>query len=61
MTVKEKVLDSISQMPDDSTLDDIGYRLYVLESIEGGLKDLDQGNYVTHEEAGAELGRWLKK
>ena len=29
MTTKEKVLDTIAQMPDDSTLGDIRYRLYV--------------------------------
>lgn len=61
MTVKEKVLDAISRMPDDSTLDDIGYRLYVLESIETGLADLDRGDFLTHEQAGQELSRWLKK
>ncbi|MEM6795964.1 MAG: hypothetical protein AAF725_18460 [Acidobacteriota bacterium] len=32
MTVKEQVLKAISQMPDDSTMDDIGYQLHLLEN-----------------------------
>ncbi len=55
MTVKEKVLEVISQMPDDSTLEDIGYELYVIESIQKGLADLDRGDFLTHDEAREEL------
>ena len=40
MTVKEKVLEVITRMPDDSTLDDIGYELYVIESVQKGLDEL---------------------
>lgn len=61
MTAKEKVLDVVSKMPDESTLDDIGYEIYVIESVEEGLAQLDHGDYFTHEEAGVELERWLKK
>ena len=60
MTVKDQVLDVISKMPDDSTLDDIGYELYVIQSIQQGLEELDRGDYLTHEEARSELGKWLK-
>ena len=60
MTAKEKAIEVISRMPDDSTLDDIGYELYVIESIEQGLSELDQGDFLTPQEARAELGRWLK-
>jgi len=34
MTAKEKVLDVVSKMPDESTLDDIGYRIYAIEGVE---------------------------
>ena len=51
MTAKEKVLEVVTRMPDDSTLDDIGYELYVIESVEKGLAELDRGEYFTHEQA----------
>lgn len=60
MTVKEQVMDVITKMPNDSTLDDIGYEIYVIQSIQQGLDELDRGDSLTHEEAGKELGHWLK-
>ena len=61
MTVKEKVLEVITKMPDDSTLDDIGYELYVIESVQKGLDELDQGDYLTHEQAREKLQKWVKQ
>jgi predicted transcriptional regulator len=60
MSVKSKVLDMVSNLSDDSTIDDIGYRLYVLESIEQGLNELDKGEYFPHDEAKKELSKWIK-
>ncbi len=60
MTVKGKVLEVITQMPDDSTLDDIGYELYVIESVQKGLDELDRGEYFSHEQAREKLGKWVK-
>ncbi|MEM7582511.1 MAG: hypothetical protein AAF560_03955 [Acidobacteriota bacterium] len=60
MTVKEQVLEVIGQMPDDSTLDDIGYKLYVIESVQKGLGELDRGEYLTHEQAKEKLQKWVK-
>lgn len=60
MTVKEQVMDVITKMPDDSPLDDIGYEICVIQSIQQGLEELDRGGYLTHEEAGKELVHWMK-
>ena len=60
MTVKEKVLEVITKMPDDSTLDDIGYELYVIESVQKGLDELDRGQSLSHEQAREELQKWVK-
>ena len=47
-------------MPDDSTWDDIGYELYVIESVQKGLDELDRGEYFTHEQAREKLQKWVK-
>ncbi len=60
ITVKEKVLEVIARMPDDSTLDDIGYELNVIESVQAGLDELDRGEYFTQEQAQEKLEKWLK-
>jgi predicted transcriptional regulator len=49
----------VSRMPDESSLDDIGYRLYVMEAIQQGVDQLDRGEYVTNEQAKQELSKWV--
>ncbi|MEM8994590.1 MAG: hypothetical protein AAGF23_07335 [Acidobacteriota bacterium] len=56
MTVKEQVLELISKMPDDSSMDDIGYELYVIDSVQKGLAELDSGHFLTHDQAKEKLG-----
>jgi predicted transcriptional regulator len=60
MTVKELVLETVTKMPNDSTLDDIGYELYVIESVQKGLDELDRGEYFSHEQAKEQLQKWVR-
>lgn len=57
---KEEVQKLLDNLPDDATLDDIHYHLYVLEKIKRGQNDIANGRSYTTEEAKARLGRWLK-
>lgn len=59
--MKQKVIEMVSRMPDESSLDDIGYRLYVMESIQQGVDQLDRGEYVTNEQAKQELSKWVRE
>jgi predicted transcriptional regulator len=60
MTIKQKACEVISRMPEESTLEDIQYHLYVLESIERGERDLADGKTLTHDEVERRLSQWLK-
>ena len=60
MTIKEKVQEIINRMPNEATIDDIQYHLYVLQCIEQGEKDIEDGNVLTHEEVENRLSEWLK-
>ena len=57
--VKEAVLEMVGKMPNDATIDDIMEELYVRQKIEIGLRQLDAGQGVSHEEAKARLAKWL--
>lgn len=57
---KEEVQKLLDNLPDDATLDDIHYHLYVLEKIKRGQNDIANGRSYTTEEAKARLGRSLK-
>jgi len=59
MTVKQKACDIISRMPEDASLEEIQYHLYVLQCIERGEKDIEDGRTLTHVEVKQRLAKWL--
>lgn len=60
MEAKTAVRDLLDRLPDDCTLDDIQYHLYVLQAIEEGLVDVAAGRTIPHEQVKEELRRkWL--
>ncbi len=44
-----------------STVDDIMAELYFKQQVDAGLKELDEGKGVPHEEVEMRLSRWLKR
>ena len=47
-------------MPDDCSLDDVLYHLYVLQAVGRGLADGEAGQIIPHEQVAAALRRkWL--
>jgi len=59
MTVKQKACDIISRMPEEATFEDIQYHLYVLQCIEQGEKDIEDGRTLNHVEVEKRLAKWL--
>ena len=62
--LKEEIIELIRKLPEDATIDDIMYHLYVKKKILKGIEDLEQGNTIPHEEvmenAKKRLEKWLK-
>jgi predicted transcriptional regulator len=46
-------------MPDDASLEDILYAVYVRVSIERGLEDIRQGRTIPHAEVVKNIEHWL--
>jgi len=59
-TAKQEVEKLLGHLPDDSTLEDIQYHLYVLEKIKRGRNDIAAGRHYTQEQARQRLSRWLQ-
>jgi predicted transcriptional regulator len=57
-TAKDEVQEILKGLPDDATLEEIQYRIYVRQKIERGLKDLDEGRTVSHEEMKKRVSSW---
>ncbi|TVQ22604.1 MAG: hypothetical protein EA382_11745 [Spirochaetaceae bacterium] len=58
-SLKEKMVSSIQELPDDATIDDAMEKLYLLYKIEKGIEQADAGLVVSHEEVRRRLARWL--
>jgi predicted transcriptional regulator len=59
-TAKQSAIEVIENLPDDSSYEDIMERLYFLQKVEAGLKDIEDGRVVPHEEVKKRLARWLR-
>ena len=49
-TAKKAVRDLLRKLPDDCSLEDVQYHFYVIQKIEQGLRDADEGRVSTQEE-----------
>ena len=56
--VARQILDSL---PDDCSLEEIQYRLYVRQMVEEGRQDVRNGDVVSQQEIEQDLERWLAK
>ena len=57
---KEAAIRAIQGLPDDASTEDIMYAMYVRANIERGLRDLEAGNTVSHEDVMREIDEWLR-
>lgn len=58
-TAKEEVNQLLSRLPDDCSLEDIQYHLYVIEKVRNGLDIAHSQGTVSQEEVEQRLGKWL--
>ncbi len=56
---KSAVLDSISNLPEEFSIDEVIERLIILEKIDKGRRHVQEGRINTEEQAKAKLGKWL--
>ena len=60
LTAKESVRKMLDELPDDCTLEDIQYQLYVIEKIKHGLEQADRGETIPHDEVKKKYEKWLE-
>jgi hypothetical protein len=57
-TAKQEAIETIERLPDDVRLDEIVYRLFVLNKIHQGLPDMDAGRVIPSEALASEIEQW---
>ena len=55
-TTRQRILDALSVLPDEATIDDAIERLVFLARIDAGLAELDAGKGIPHEEVKRRVG-----
>ena len=59
--LKDEVKKIIDNLPDNASLEDIQYTLYVQMKIKEGLDDLNKGKVISHEDIEKRFEKWLKQ
>ncbi len=58
-TVKHDLEKLLNKLPDDCSVEDVQYHLYVMEKVRRGLEDAQSNGTISQEEAEARLSKWL--
>lgn len=57
-TAKEEVRELLDKMPDEASLEDIQYHIYVRQKIQKGLEAANEGRVVSQDEMEKRMRRW---
>ena len=60
-TAKDEVRALLEKLPDDASLNDIQYHIYVRQKIERGLEAIRKGNVIPQEDIEKRMARWLER
>jgi len=60
MLTKDKVKKTVDRLPETFTVDQIVEELVILDKIEEGLKDIEEGKVFSTDQVKEELKSWLK-
>ncbi|HEY2236552.1 MAG TPA: hypothetical protein VGK01_23980 [Candidatus Angelobacter sp.] len=61
MTAKQEAKSLLEKLPDNCSIEDIQYHLYVLEKVRGGLEDARENGTISQEDAESRLTEWLSE
>jgi hypothetical protein len=57
-TLKQEALESLQRLPDNADIDEIMYRLYVLDKLRKSREAIEQGQVINHEDLKREIEQW---
>jgi len=58
-SAKQEVMELLKGLPDDSTLEEIQYHLYVRQKVQRGIQDVKEGKIYTQEEVEKRMEKWV--
>ncbi|MFX1259964.1 MAG: hypothetical protein ACFFAN_19110 [Promethearchaeota archaeon] len=59
-STKETAIEFIKSLPENLSVEKIAYKLYISEKLNKAQKQMENGNFVSHDEAKERMTKWLK-
>jgi predicted transcriptional regulator len=59
-SLKNQLTDVVATLPDDCTMEEFRYRLYVRQQVDEGIRAIDEGRVYSHEQALELVKSWRK-
>jgi len=56
--LKQEAISAISKMPDSADIEEIMYRLYVIDKVRKGREAVEQGDSISIQELKKEIASW---
>jgi ribosomal protein S20 len=60
-TAKDEVKALLDKLPDDCSLEDVQYHLYVVEKINKGVERAEKEGVIGQDEAEKKFSKWISK
>jgi len=57
-SLKQEALASLQHLPEDADIDEIMYRLYVIDKLRKSREAIKKGEIISHEELKREIEQW---
>jgi hypothetical protein len=57
-SLKQQALESLQSLPDDADIDEIMYRLFVIDKVRKSREAISQGQVTSHKEFQREIDHW---
>jgi predicted transcriptional regulator len=61
VTAKQTAIQTIKSLPDNATWDEIQERINFVAGVRKGLRELDEGKGIPHEDVEREFAEWLSR
>ena len=57
-TLKQEALESLQHLPEDADIDEIMYRLYVVDKVRKSRQAIERGEVISHDDLKSEIEKW---
>ncbi|WP_077369780.1 hypothetical protein [Anaerosalibacter sp. Marseille-P3206] len=56
--LKQDIIDLVSKLPEKFDMEEFMYKLYVLDKVKKGQKDINKGNFIDTDKLRREIREW---